>query len=260
MLDVLSALMLISSDSKFYSSIKSIFRINSLLFLFGLVILFFSIGFNSTVLGFIGLGCVFWGAILFYIRSSRYVKEELLLTATKSSLTSLRQLILELGYANKVIYLPPKYLKDFDSSKVFIPKTSKPFFPKTNQIQDKETVIITSPKGLLLTPPGFDLSKLFEETLNINFTEKDLTFVAANLQRLIVDDLEIAQNIQMEIDEDLVHIKIENSVYGNMGTLSSALACVLAKSSGDLVIIEDRETSEDDRMVNLYYRLIQNPI
>jgi hypothetical protein len=260
MMDGISILLLMTPDSRFFAGVKSVLRVNSLLFILGVVIIYLSISFNSSVLAFIGLGCVFWGAILLYIRSSKYVKEDLLLTATRSSLITLRQLILELGYEGKGIYLPPKYLRDFESSKVFISKISKIVLPSVEQIQNKDTNIISNPKGLLVTPPGFDLSKLFEDTLETNFTQKDLSFLIVNLHRLIVEDLEIAQNIQMEVEDNLVHIKIENSVYKNMGTLSSAIACVLAKTSGNLVIIENRETSKNGQVIDLIYRLFESPI
>jgi hypothetical protein len=235
---------------------------NTLVLLFGLflAVIMIDVIINSSVLAFIGLGCVFWGAILIYVRSSKYVKEDLLLTATRSSLMTLRQLILELGYEGKGIYLPPKYLQDFESSKVFISKNSKIVLPSVEQIQNKDTNIITNPRGLLVTPPGFDLSKLFEDTLDTNFTQKDLSFLTLNLHRLIVEDLEIAQNINMEVENSIVHIRIENSIYKNMGTLSSAIACVLAKTSGNLVIIENRETTKNGQIIDLRYRLFESPI
>ncbi|MHA2130488.1 MAG: hypothetical protein ACW99L_10985 [Promethearchaeota archaeon] len=260
MIDGISILILIAPDSRFYAGVKSFLRVNSLLFILGVVILYLSVSFNSSVLAFIGLGCVFWGAILLYVRSSKYVKEDLLLTATRSSLMTLRQLILELGYKGKGIYLPPKYLRDFESSKVFISKTEKIVLPSVEQIQNKDTNIINNPRGLLVTPPGFDLSKLFEDTLETNFTQKDLSFVMENIHTLIVEDLEIAQNIQMELENSLIHITIENSVYKNMGTLSSAIACILAKTSGNLVIIENRETSKKGQLINLRYLLFESPI
>ena len=260
MIDSISILLLIGSESWFHKGIKSIFSINSLLFFFGIMILYLSVSFNSSVLAFIGLGLIFWGAILIYIRPHRYVKEDLLLTATKSSLTGLRQLILELGYQGKGIYLPPKYLRDLQSSKVFINKNSTIVLPLVTEIQNKDTVFIKKPEGLLVTPPGFDLSTLFEETLGINFIQKDLSFVELNLRKLIVEDLEIAQNIEMKITENLIHIKIENSIYKNMGTLSSAIACILAKTSGNLVIIENRKTSKNDQIIDLVYRLVESPI
>ena len=260
MLETLSVLILLGSESWFNKNIKSLLRINSFLLFGGVLILFLSVNFNSSVLAFMGLGLVFWGAILLFIRSSRYVKEDLLLTATKSSLTSLRQIILELGYRGKGIYLPPKYLSDFELSKVYISKSSKTILPLVSQIQDKNTVFIKDPEGLLLIPPGFELSTLFEETLGIKFTQKDLAFVELNLQKLIVEELEIAQKIEIEIKENLIHVRIEHSVYKNMGTLSSAIACILAKTSGNLVIIETRNEINDGQIIDLNYRLFDTPL
>jgi len=259
-IDAVSVLITLTSESWFSKSIRSLLRINSLMFFAGIMILFLSVNFNSSVLAYVGLGLVFWGAILMFIRTTRYVKEELLLTATKSSLVSLRQIILELGYSGKGIYLPPKYLNDFELSKVFVSKSSKTVLPLVTQIQDKDTMFIKNPEGLLFTPPGFDLSLLFEETLGVHFTQKDLTFVELNLRKLIVEELEIAQNIQMETSEKLIHVRISNSVYKNMGTLSSAIACILAKTSGNLVVIEKRSAVKDDRIIDLSYRMYESPL
>ena len=260
LINAVSILFFLSNDSWFLKGAKSLLRITSLLFFAGISILFLSINFNSSILAFIGLGLVFWGAILLFIRSNRYVKEDLLLTATKSSLLTLRQFILELGYKGKGIYLPPKYLRDYDSSKVFITKTSKSILPLITQIQDSNNLIVKDPEGILLTPPGYDLSLLFEKTLGTHFIQKDLAFIEINLRRLIVDDLEIAQNIEMKITEELVQVTIEDSVYKNMGTLSSAIACVLAKTSGKLVIITNREISKNSKIITLSYTLIESPI
>lgn len=259
-IDAVSILLLTSSESWYYRGIKSHLRIHSLLFIIGVAVLFLSVNFNSSILVFVGLGCVFWGAILLNIKSSKYVKEDLLLTANRSLMESLRKIILELGYNGTPIYLPPKYLKDFESSKVFINLTSKNILPLVDQIQDKDKIFIKNPKGLLITPPGFDLSKLFEETLDTNFTQKDLSFFEVNLRKLIVEDLEIAQNIEMVKTENIIHIRIENSVYRNMGILSSGIACILAKTTGNLIIIEKRETSKDNKTIDLYYRLFESPV
>ena len=256
---VVSIFMVLTSESWFNKSIRSLLRINSLMFFAGIILLFLSVNFNSPVLVYVGLGLVFWGAILLFIRSSRYVKEELLLTATKSSLASLRQIILELGYSGKGIYLPPKYLNDFELSKVFVSKTSKILLPLVTQIQDKDTLFIKNPEGLLFTPPGFELSILFEETLGVRFTQKDLKFVELNLKKIIVEELEIAQNIQLKITEKLIQVRIYDSVYKNMGTLSSAIACILAKTSGNLIVIENRSAIKDDQIVDLYYRMYESP-
>jgi len=92
--------------------------------------------------------------------------------------------------------------------------------------------------------------------------------------RLLVEDLEIAQNLQIETQRGRVHIKIENTTYKNMCMevgkfsnisnslgcpLCSAIACALAKATGKPVIIEKEETSEDDQTIDVEYRLLEEP-
>jgi hypothetical protein len=71
-----------------------------------------SIGYNSSILAFIGLGLAFWGAVLLYIRPEEYTKKTLLEAALSSSLVTLDQMIKELGYTGDATYLPPKYFTD----------------------------------------------------------------------------------------------------------------------------------------------------
>jgi hypothetical protein len=84
--------------------------------LFGALSLFFSIFYEHTVLAFIGLGLTFWGALLLYIRSENYVKAKLLNSTMIPTLANMDKILTELGYQGKAVYLPPKYLKDPETS------------------------------------------------------------------------------------------------------------------------------------------------
>jgi len=247
----------------------------SILFFAGVIALAFSINYTSSILAFIGLGLVFWGAILFYIRPEKYVKETLLNKTALSSLANLNQIITELGYKGKGVYLPPKYLKNFDSSKVYISAREDTELPSPEDIQNEEDkLILKNPEGLLLTPQGAELVGLFEATIGTNFTKVDLQFIEQNMPRLLVEDLEIAQNVEIETENSVVHVKIENSIYKNMckearklsninGSLGcplcSAIACALAKATGKPVIIEKDQTSEDGQTIDLEYHLLEKP-
>jgi hypothetical protein len=253
--------------------INSVKLICFLLFSFGLISLAFSINYNSSILAFIGLSLVFWGALLFYIRPDRYVKETLLNKATLPLLTSLDQAIIELGYKGKGVYLPPKYLKDFESSKVYIAAKEDAELPSPEQIQKEENkLILKNPEGILITPPGAELMKLFEEKLGTNFIKVDLRYIEQNLPRLLIEDLEIAQNVEIETEDNIVHVKIENSIYENMCnevkklrsihssvgcTICSAIACALAKATGKPIIIEKDQKTDDDQTFNIDYRILE---
>jgi uncharacterized membrane protein YgaE (UPF0421/DUF939 family) len=78
--------------------------------------LIFSVVYASTILAFIGLGLAFWGAILLYIRDQEYTRKVLLDASVLPSLTTINQLVQKLNYKDNAVYLPPKYLKDPESS------------------------------------------------------------------------------------------------------------------------------------------------
>jgi hypothetical protein len=97
-----------------------------------------SVYYSSQILAFIGLGLVFWGIILTYIRTEEYVKESLLNATSLSTLSVLNHIIEELDYKEKAVYLPPKYLKDPEANKAYIPKNKESKMPTPEQIQEKE--------------------------------------------------------------------------------------------------------------------------
>ena len=82
----------------------------------GLIALAFSIIYTSSILAFIGLGLTFWGALTLYITTEKYVKEILLNSTLLPRLANMDKILTELGYHGKAVYLPPKYLKDPETS------------------------------------------------------------------------------------------------------------------------------------------------
>jgi len=241
----------------------------------GAIALALSINYDSSILAFVGLGLIFWGVILFYVRPENYVKEALLDKTTLPSLTNLNEIIKEIGYKGKGVYLPPKYFKSFESSKVYISAGEDIKLPppeKTREEEDK--TFINNPNGALITPPGIELKRLFEKTLGTNFARVDLQFIEQNTPKLLVEDLEIAQEVEMEHKNNRVFVKIENSIYQNICKearklskiccslgcpLCSAIACALAEATGRSVVIEKEETSDENQTTKTEYRLLKEP-
>ena len=239
----------------------------------GAVGLIASIFYTSQILAFIGLGLVFWGVIILYIQTEEYVKRSLLDTTTLPSLETLNKILQELDYKGKAVYLPPKYLSDPEANKAYIPKQKEGKLPVPEQTQKQETkLFLENPNGLLLTPPGAELTRLFEKTLETNFTRTDLQYLQQNMPKLFIEDLEIAQNFDLEIKNNKIHVKIENSAYKNLNKeaenlsnlytslgspISSAIACALAKASGKPVIIERQRISEDGKTIEIEYQILE---
>ena len=260
----------------------------TLFFLLGFAALITSIVAASAVLAFIGLGLVFWGAILMNVGSGRYVKESLLNVTTTSALLTLNEALDALGYAGKPVYLPPKYLNNAEESKVYIPKLETSKLPTPEETQELEN---QSPsrdsRGLLMTPPGAKLAELFEKTMGTSFTRTDLNHLQQYMPKLVTEDLEMAANLEITVEtaktnaptesidahapaeSDRIHVAITDSIYkatyqeieqtaninGNLGCpLTSAIACAIAKATGKPTIIENEKTSMDGQTKEAEYQ------
>lgn len=257
-----------------------------LLLVLGLIVMIISIVYESSILAFIGLGLTFWGPLLLYISPQKYVKQTLLDSTIIPSLANLDQVLTELKYQGKAIYLPPKYLKGFETSKIFIPMNKNTNLPTPEEIQQQEDkIFLNNPKAALISPPGLSLSKLFEKTLGTSFTKVDLEYLQQSLPKLFIEDLEIAEDleIQKKYDKvsakitgrahyDIIHVKIRNSVFkdvcketkklsyifGAIGCpICSAIACALAKASGKPIFIEMVRMSDDGKIIEANFRLLE---
>jgi len=239
----------------------------------GAAALITSIAFTSSILALIGLGLLFWGMILAYIQTEEYVKGSLLAATALPSLATLNQIMQELSYEGKAVYLPPKYLKDPESNRAYIPKYKEGKLPSPEQIQTQEAkMFIEEPEGILLTPPGAELAKLFEKTLETSFTKIDLQHFEQKMPKIFIEDLEIARNFETTSQNDIINVKIEDSPYKNLfldtqrlskvnetlgSPLASAIACALTKATGKPILIENERTSNDGKRIEINYRALQ---
>ena len=248
----------------------------------GAISLVISIISVSQILAFIGLSLIFWGGILLYIKPEGYTKQVLLDTTMPSTFETLDQIINELGYRGKTIYLPPKYLKDPATYKAFLSKRQEQKPPEPKLILKQEgQLFIKNPEGILFTPPGAQLAKLFEKRLGINFSLVNLNYIKRNLPKLFIDDLELAENLEIEIKPikslfgtketyGTINVRITNSLFKNIikenpklsqishtiGTpISSAIACALTKALGRPVIIDDIQSYADGNITTVSYKI-----
>jgi len=239
----------------------------------GAVALISSIIYAFSILALIGLGLIFWGAILTYIQTEEYTKKPLLDAIIAPSLATLNQIIKELDYKGKMVYLPPEYFKDPEANKIYMPKKADEKLPTPEQIQEQENkFFISDPAGILFASPGSELVKLFEKNLDTNFTKVDLKYLQRKLPRLFVEDLEICQNFEIETEKKTVRVKIENSIFTepfarteeppkSPNTLScalcSAIACALAKATGKPVTIEEVQFLPDKKTIEANFQLLE---
>jgi len=257
----------------------------------GAAALIASVIYVSQILAFIGLSLVFWGALLLYIQPGEYTRKALLDAIAVTSLEALSQIMQELDYKGKAIYLPPRYLKDPEANKIYIPKQKDGKPPTPELILEQESqLFIQNPEGILLTPPGAEMTKLFEKTLGTSFTKVDIEYLQQNLPKVFIEDLEIAENLEIETKSrkaaekitgsvsligttsDTIHVKITNPVlqdlwkedrklshiYTKIGCpICSAVACALTKATGKPITIEEIQPSTDGKIIEAYYRILE---
>jgi hypothetical protein len=145
--------------------------------------------------------------------------------------------------------------------------------PTPEQIQEQEnSLFCENPKGMLVKPPGAELAKLFEKTLETSFLRINLQQLQQTMPKLLVEELETAQAMEITNEKDKIHVKIENSIiqnlteetkklpkiHNNLGCpLTSAIACALAKVTGKPVTVEKQELNPETRTLKIEYRLIE---
>jgi hypothetical protein len=259
--------------------------------LLGTISLATSISYNSSILAFVGLGLVFWGAILLYIKPEEYRSTTLLEAVISPSLTTLNQMIQEFGYKGDATYLPPKYFTNPETTKICVSKYKCGSLPTPAQTQPYEDQpIARTAQGLLLTPPGIQLSNLLEKSLGKSFIQTDLENLKQNLPKLFIEDLEIAENLEIQSENDLTEkkgadpalvsqvknttfaAKITKPIYGEIfkqaeepsqpagligGPVCSAIATALTKATGKPVRITDIKSSEDGKTVEASYEIVE---
>ncbi len=239
----------------------------------GAISLIFSYIYSSSILTMTGLGLVFWGAIIVYIRTDEYVKKKLLDASAEPSLTTIARMVHELDYKGGVFYLPPAFFKDPQATKVFIARTGDGIpNPELTQI-DENRIFLEQRNGLLIESPGAKLSKLFEEVLNANFTNKDLKYIQQNLPRLFAEDLEIAQELEIKEEGNKLIFRLENCIYKNSSEknqhsaetqtmigspIASAIGSVLAKATGMPVRIVTEQEIDDKNTLEIVYETIHS--
>ena len=244
----------------------------------GLIALAISIVYASSILAFIGLGLTFWGAILLYIRPEEYTKKVLLEAALSPSLATLNQMIQEFSYKGDVTYLPPKYFADPETTKIYVSKHKDTSLPTPEQIQKYENQpVARTPQGMLLTPPGIQLSKLLEKSLGTTFIRTDLKNLQQNLPRLFIENLEIAENLEIRTEDNItksttIYAKITKPFYADTfkeaeepsqltasigGPICSTIAIAITKATGKPIRITDTKSSEDGNTIEASYEIIE---
>jgi len=244
-------------------------EILGLLFIpYGAIALILSVVLNSPIPAYIGLGLTLWGALLLFIRPTRYVKSKLLTSMTLPPLTIIHEVMKALNYKGKGVYLPPQYLKEHKGGTLFISSEKGIIIPPLGEVAEGRVSV--NPRGIFLTPPGLSLANLYEDELGKHFAEVDLLYLQNNLPKLFIEGLKIAEDLEMDMESKMIHAKITGTICGELCKearkipnicslgcpLCSSIAITLTRATGKPVVIENNQLSADGKVIEAYYRTL----
>jgi hypothetical protein len=253
-------------------------KIGFILLIVGALTLTGSVINSSAVLAFIGLGLTFWGALFLFARPIKFVKSALLDFTAISTYTTIDRIIQHLNYKGKPIYIPPypkeaylpEYLKGLKEMIVFIPAENTVALPTIEEMAKKQ-FLLNNPKGICVAPPGYGLVDLFEKELKITFTQINPEQLYNSLPTVIVNNLELAKELEINPENNLIHLKMIDPAYKDLYAkergfksihqigcpLTSAIACALAKTTGKLVVIVRDKISSDLKTIEVWYQTLE---
>ncbi|HDQ05818.1 MAG TPA: hypothetical protein ENN36_03735 [Candidatus Bathyarchaeota archaeon] len=253
-------------------------KIGITLLVAGALLLVASVVISSTIIAFIGLGLTFWGALFLFVRSTKFVKLPILDATAISPYVTLDRIIADLEYKGNIVYIPPypkdtylpEHLAGLKDMVVFVSANNYTTLPTIEEMAKKQ-FIVKNPEGICITPPGFGLVSLFEKELKTDFTKIDKESLYVDLPIVIVNNLGLASDFEMNAEKVFVHVKIKDSVYNHLYSknqnlktiqsigcpLTSAVACVLAITTGKPVTITKSKISPDLKTIEICYQIIE---
>ena len=105
--------------------------------------------------------------------------------------------------------------------------------------------------------------------------EKDLTSLQLSdlsevLPPIIVENLQLAKEIEMKAEGNQVYVSMLNPAYRSLYAsedlksirflgcpLTSAIACAIAKSTGKIVTVQKIDFSQEDQTVKVQYQILE---
>jgi hypothetical protein len=240
--------------------------INVILIIIGISLLTISTIYVSSFTAILGVAFLFLAGIFLYITPVKHVPLILLNASLNSNID---RILNEFDLSEKGIYLPPKNIGNSAISLVFIPGSPNSILPPPEEIS--EGLFLKFKKtGIIINPPGLALSQLFEQQTGESFTKYKLEDLKNKLPRIIVEDLELAEKLELIIEKDTVLIQITGSLFNDICRntdnqprthsqvgclLSSAIACVLAKTTGKCITLQKETYISRTKILFLEYHV-----
>ncbi len=193
-----------------------------------------------------GIGGVFLGVVVFTFSTSDYIKYDAFKAVVLPYVELSRNLVNVLELKNTAVYIPP--YSNLPDGGVFIPLHKN--FDLDLAKLDKNTVFITDvgrekEMGLLLTPLGKELMKMYESYSEMDFTNAGLYSVEN--ASAVLRSLGLAKSVTVEESGDRIKVYVEGVRSNTCSKTCEQIACPIcssillsiAKSLQELILVEE---------------------
>ena len=219
--------------------ISSSLKISFSFLVSGIALFVVSVFLVSQIVGIIGLGLIFWGALFLLITPKKYVEGNFLITSTLPAYMTIDRMLKDLNPKNEAYNIPslprniylPDHLKGLRETVTFIPAKDSTETAEITEIEGdledkvlfenpkellisiaRDKFLIENPKGLLITSPGIGLLDKIEQKHN-----KDLTKIPPieldEIMPALLSELYLTKEIKMTTKENCVTLQIHDSLY-----------------------------------------------
>jgi hypothetical protein len=224
----------------------------------GVFALVYAVLFEMQVAAFIGLGLVFWGAVLSLARNEKYIQTSLLDASARSIYATVDRILNDLKFNGHGYYLPaspsdlalPDYLKNLKEPVVYVSENFDGK-PSIDELASGKFISAQN-RGFFISSPGGGVLSEIEKQLQLDLSKVNVADLCEMLPKSISENLNLARNAEMTLTPDGANFKAVGIVYDSLykdskprsvGLLGcpvvSAVACALAKSSSKTVVVKE---------------------
>jgi hypothetical protein len=230
---------------------------------------------SSQIIGLIGLGLVFWGALFLLITPKKQIEGSFLISSALPAYMTIDKMVNEQNSKNEAYNIPPcprdiylpKHLDGLKQMVTFIPAKCSDGMVEIEDIA-RGIFSIEKPKGVLIISPGMELIEKIEQKRNMDFTKILFDELDQKLPCLL-NELHLAQEIKMTTNENELVLQINDSLYQNLYSqkydlksihllgcpLVNAAACAIAKSTGQPIVIQEINSTPSGKTIFATFKI-----
>jgi hypothetical protein len=252
-------------------------KIGSAFLVLGVLSIVFSFFFGSQILAFTGLGLTFWGALFLLISPRSYVEGSLLVSTASPEYSTIDRIVTDLKFEEKSYYIPayqkgvtiPEHLSGLKDTVVFISSEKNFVMPSIEDISQGKFLLAKN-KGAIITPPGLGLLIQIEKRMKADLIMMSTIELCEVLPNVILENFSIAKDLTMYVEAEKIYLVISNSMYGNLYNsenklrsahflgcpIVSAVACILAQTSGKIITLKETKISTDGLTTETQFEVV----